>query len=402
MRFVVPVQSIHAALSRRYLGLGRGITWLNAVNGQVAGIGAVVVPGTMRDSVNILDTLLNLDAGPRPEMVTTDTASYSDIVFGLFRMLGYRFSPRIADLSDQRFWRAELSNAPACDYGPLNAIARNRTPERACFRSPRTWRCTSDYTGAEARGSATLAEIDQQYEALTDAIDQGALQQHLDAAPLVDIDDGMRRLLELSEQLPDAPAYPIDTFSAVVDLLAPSLRDHPLYRQVCDGLDDAVKRQEGDAAVGDKCRIIREQAYVGGKGIDNTGGTVVHYLYHNALTRNAVLIEIKTPETALLTTAEYRNGVYGPSRELGGATQQLLHAGQTLQDNFTQLTRDRPNEFNVFSPRALLIIGHLPAEQDAVRRRSFETYRNNVRALEIITFDELLEKVRVLLQVLEQ
>jgi hypothetical protein len=42
--------------------------------------------------------------------------------------------------------------------------------------------------------------------------------------------------------------------SSDVDLLAPSLRDHPLYRQVCDGLDEAVKRQEGDAAVGNKCR----------------------------------------------------------------------------------------------------------------------------------------------------
>ena len=113
-----------------------------------------------------------------------------------------------------------------------------------------------DYAGAEmqARGRATLAEVDQLYEALTDAIDQGELQQHLDAAPLVDLDDGMRRLLELCELLPQAPAYPIDTFSAVVDLLAPSLRDHQLYRQVCDGLDEAIKRQEGDVAAGDKCR----------------------------------------------------------------------------------------------------------------------------------------------------
>lgn len=148
--------------------------------------------------------------------------------------------------------------------------------------------------------------------------------------------------------------------------------------------------------------IIREQAYVGGKGIDNAGGTVVDYLYRNSLTWNAVLVEIKTPETDLLTSSDYRNGVYGPSKELGGATQQLLHARQTLQDNFTQLIRDRPDEFNVFSPRALLIIGRLPKEQDATRRRSFETYRNNVRALEIVTFDELLEKVQVLLQVLEQ
>jgi TnpA family transposase len=126
LRFVVPVQTVNALPSPRYFGRGRGVTWLNAINDQVAGIGAVVVPGTMRDSLHILDTLLNLDAGPKPEMVATDTASYSDIVFGLFRLLGYRFSPRIADLADQRFWRATLPGAPDSDYGPLNALARHR------------------------------------------------------------------------------------------------------------------------------------------------------------------------------------------------------------------------------------------------------------------------------------
>jgi len=121
VRFVVPVQTINALPSPRYFGKRRGVTWLNAINDQVAGIGAVVVPGTMRDSLNILDTMLNLDAGPKPEMIATDTASYSDIVFGMFRLLGYRFSPRIADLADQRYWRATLPGAPDSDYGPLNA-----------------------------------------------------------------------------------------------------------------------------------------------------------------------------------------------------------------------------------------------------------------------------------------
>ncbi len=113
--------------------------------------------------------------------------------------------------------------------------------------------------------------------------------------------------------------------------------------------------------------IIREQAYVGGKGIDNCGGSVVDYLFRNTLTYNALLIEIKTPQTRLLTLKEYRNGVYGPSQELGGATQQLLHATQTLRDDFTSLTRDRPGDFNIFSPRALLVIGTLPEASDAVR-----------------------------------
>ncbi|WP_026554682.1 Tn3 family transposase [Arthrobacter sp. 35W] len=126
LRFVVPVRTINAAPNPKYFGQKHGLTWFNAVNDQVAGIGATVVPGTVRDSLYVLDTILNLDGGPRPEMITSDTASYSDMVFGIFALLGYRFSPRIAALSDQRLWRAALPGAAENDYGPLNEVARNR------------------------------------------------------------------------------------------------------------------------------------------------------------------------------------------------------------------------------------------------------------------------------------
>ncbi len=123
MRFVVPVPTVNAGADPRSFGQGRGPTWLNYLNDQVAGLGAVVVPGTVRDSLHILDGLLDLDGGQRPEMVATDTASYSDQVFGLFTLLGYRFSPRLAGLPNQRFWRIGTT----ADYGQLNAVAgRNR------------------------------------------------------------------------------------------------------------------------------------------------------------------------------------------------------------------------------------------------------------------------------------
>ncbi|MEU9473742.1 Tn3 family transposase [Streptomyces avermitilis] len=126
LRFVVPVRTINAAPSPKYFGFKRGITWLNAVNDQIAGIGQMVVPGTPRDSLHILDALLNLDGGVKPEMVATDNASYSDIVFGIFRILGYNFSPRFKDLDDQRFWRASLPGVETGTYGPLEPLARNR------------------------------------------------------------------------------------------------------------------------------------------------------------------------------------------------------------------------------------------------------------------------------------
>ena len=122
-----------------------------------------------------------------------------------------------------------------------------------------------DYTGSEVRGSATLEDIDRLYESLTEAIEHGTLQAHLDPAPVVDLDAGMQHLGSLVELLSDAPAYPIDAFGMTVDLLAPIVRDHPMYRQVCDGLDRAVGRQEGDAAAGDRCRQRAQALHKAGR-----------------------------------------------------------------------------------------------------------------------------------------
>ena len=52
----------------------------------------------------------------------SDTAGYSDLVFGLFWLLGYQFSPRLADFGEARFWRID----PEADYGALDGLARQR------------------------------------------------------------------------------------------------------------------------------------------------------------------------------------------------------------------------------------------------------------------------------------
>ncbi len=122
LRFIVPVRTINAGPNPRYFGTGRGVTWLNYLSDQVAGFAAVLVPGTVRDSLFILDGLLDNETAVHPAQLTTDTASYSDQVFALFHLLGYQFSPRLADLADQRFWRIDR----AADYGPLNTLSRHR------------------------------------------------------------------------------------------------------------------------------------------------------------------------------------------------------------------------------------------------------------------------------------
>lgn len=49
----------------------------------------------------------------------TDTAGSSDIIFGLFWLLGYQFSPRLADAGEAVFWRADKT----AHYGALDELA---------------------------------------------------------------------------------------------------------------------------------------------------------------------------------------------------------------------------------------------------------------------------------------
>ena len=82
----------------------------------------IVIPGTDRDSLFLLAGILEQPTDLEPTQIMTDTTGYSDIVFGLFYMLGYQFSPRIADTGSTRFWRMDRKT----DYGKLNGIARNK------------------------------------------------------------------------------------------------------------------------------------------------------------------------------------------------------------------------------------------------------------------------------------
>jgi len=123
LRFVVPVHSVHSGPNPRYFGQGRGITLLNYTLDHFFGFNGEVVTGTIRDSLNILDGVLQQDSPLlQPQEIMTDTASYSDIVFALFSLLGYQFSPRLADMKDMRFWRFLVNE----DYGALNEISRHK------------------------------------------------------------------------------------------------------------------------------------------------------------------------------------------------------------------------------------------------------------------------------------
>jgi TnpA family transposase len=122
LRFVTPVRTIHAGPNPKYFGSGRGVTYYNFTSDQFTGFNGIVIPGTLRDSLYLLEGILEQQTILQPREVMTDTAGYSDIIFGLFGFLGYQFSPRLADIGEARFWRLD----PESDYGVLNGLAKQR------------------------------------------------------------------------------------------------------------------------------------------------------------------------------------------------------------------------------------------------------------------------------------
>jgi TnpA family transposase len=92
------------------------------LNDQAVGLAGRVLSGTPRDSLHMIDLIYSQDAGQRPDVIITDTGSYSDIVFALITLLGFDYRPQLADLPDAKLWRILVG----ADYGPLNAAARGK------------------------------------------------------------------------------------------------------------------------------------------------------------------------------------------------------------------------------------------------------------------------------------
>ncbi|TMR30345.1 Tn3 family transposase [Actinomadura geliboluensis] len=183
MRFVVPVPAAFARPNRKFFGSRRGMTWLNAMNDQ----------GIVRDSLHMVDVIFGLDGGELPEIVVSDTGSYSDVVFGLLELLGISYRPALADLPDQKGWRID----EGADYGPLNTFARGKIDLRKIRRN---WNevlrvVASIYTGAvRAYDVVTMLQRDGHPTALGEAIAAyGRIFKSLHILAYIDVDETYRR-----------------------------------------------------------------------------------------------------------------------------------------------------------------------------------------------------------------
>ena len=144
---------------------------------------------------------------------------------------------------------------------------------------------------------------------------------------------------------------------------------------------------------------VQDQASVGGRKITGSGGKIADFLVKNSMTNNTAIIEIKKPQTKLLNKKPLRLGVYTPSSDLFGSINQVLDQKYEFERQIAQI-KDNSGIYDIetYSVHCCLIIGKMPSDKG--RQKSFELCRRNSKNVEIITFDELLKKLKELANLL--
>jgi hypothetical protein len=155
-----------------------------------------------------------------------------------------------------------------------------------------------------------------------------------------------------------------------------------------------------DMAFGAPMVMIQGQAHVGGKLLDGSGDKIADFLMKNGMTDSVSLVEIKTPKTELLGKREYRGGVYGPSSELSATViQNLDQVGKFSEEIHLIRSKNEMYDLRAHGIKGVIVAGMMP---DAPKKRSLELYRSSLHGVSIITFDELLLKLKSLRDLLSE
>ncbi|WP_223460369.1 Shedu immune nuclease family protein [Pseudomonas sp. A-R-26] len=142
-------------------------------------------------------------------------------------------------------------------------------------------------------------------------------------------------------------------------------------------------------------QLLQTQFHAQVSGLDGSGAQIGDFLFRE-LGQPLAIVEIKKPTSPLMQSSAYRNNkVFGPHAELSGAVTQVLYQQTSLRNNWllhqSSLQGSQPDAI-----KCIVICGTTPTEPEP--RRCFDIFRHACKDVEVVTFDELLGKLKLLLQ----
>lgn len=150
-------------------------------------------------------------------------------------------------------------------------------------------------------------------------------------------------------------------------------------------------------------KTVQAQPRYGGQSLSGKGTQKGDYLQRTEATAKfTVIVEIKRPGTQLLGSKRYRNGAWELGGQLTGGISQVLancskweNEGSKTEENREVLSRQ--NIFTV-QPKGILVIGHTDQLSDLEKRNTFQLLRRNTLNPEMLTFDELYERAKFIVE----
>jgi hypothetical protein len=137
--------------------------------------------------------------------------------------------------------------------------------------------------------------------------------------------------------------------------------------------------------------LVAEQANVGGMSLDGDGTRYADFLLKNEVTHSAALVELKRPSTILVTDGEYA-GVRNIAGDLTRAVMQVLDQRFRLLTNLpATLMNSSGKRFEGWFVSCVVIAGRRPSTD--AEAKAFDIYRNSLKDVTILNFDELLARL---------
>jgi hypothetical protein len=148
--------------------------------------------------------------------------------------------------------------------------------------------------------------------------------------------------------------------------------------------------------------ILQREYSTGSKGLDAKGNAIGDFILTDS--QFTVLVELKTPRTKLFGSEKFRNGCWKISNDLADVTSQVLAQKHEVTVNFDKLAEDIDKDITLYDPKAIVVIGNTQqfnaecAKESRWKKRTFELYRRNLRNVEIITYDELYDRAKFIVE----
>ncbi len=141
--------------------------------------------------------------------------------------------------------------------------------------------------------------------------------------------------------------------------------------------------------------VVHSQVHVRGTDALGQGSRIADFLCVNAVTRSAVVVEIKTPATELMAAKAYRGSgtaeVYPAHRHLSGAVSQVQAQMESVPRDLK--VNPRLGSIDKCHVRGAVITGRVSRLSDE-QRSSFLRYREGLTGVTILGYDELCQRLK--------